>query len=237
LTGTSVSVPDSLTPVSELCRRAQGDKGPTDGLQAVTALRERLDQLESRHVADLLGEGATWADIAEPLGITRQAAHHRHRNVTRSKPPAAAASAEVQRVLVTSHARGTVRVAREEATAQGARAVGTEHLLLALTCTCPEPVARVLADAGVDEHALRTMLQPTLVEGTEGREAQDTFTPHAREVLEGSLREAVERGDGFIGADHLLLALLRNPAGGAAQTLDALGVRPEAIFTAVSAQP
>ncbi len=227
---------DDLTPMSELCQRAQGDKGPRDALQALTALRARLDDLERRHVADMLGRGSTWADIGQPLGISRQAAHHRHRHVSPAEAPVAAASAEVQRVLVTSIARGTVRLARREATALGAGAVGTEHLLLALTCTCREPVARVLADAGIDEHALRSTLQPTLVAEEHAAPADGGFTAHAREVLEGSLREAVERGEGYIGADHLLLALLRNPAGGAAQTLDALGVKPQDIFATLARQ-
>lgn len=227
---------DDLTPIAELCQRSQGEKGPADALHAVTALRARLDELERRHVGDMLSHGATWADIAETLGITRQAAHHRHRLVRRTKPSAVAASAEVQRVLVTGAARGTVRLARAEATALGASAVGTEHLLLALAQTAPDPVARVLAEGGIDEHALRTTLQPTLVDAGTPEAADGGFTAHAREVLESSLREAVERGEGFIGAGHLLLALLRNPAGGAAQTLDALKVESEAIFATLSGQ-
>jgi hypothetical protein len=227
-------VAEDLTPLSELCGRSQGDAGPADGLRAVTALRARLDDLERRHVGDMLGAGATWAEIAATLGVTRQAAHHRHRSVPRPRASEPAPSAEVQRVLVTGAARGTVRLAREDATALGADAVGTEHLLLALTRTAPEPVARVLAAAGIDEHRLRNTLQPTIVEGGGQPPADGGFTRHAREVLEGSLREAVERGEGYIGADHLLLALLRNPAGGAAQTLDALGVKPQAIFATLA---
>ena len=227
---------DDLAPISELCRRAQGENGSADALHAITALRVRLDALERRHVSDMLSHGATWADIAQTLGITRQAAHHRHRNVARPPAPAADASAEVQRVLVTSIARGTVRLAREEATALGAGAVGTEHLLLALTQTAPQPVAHVLAQAGIDEHTLRMTLQPTIVEDGTPQSTDRGFTVHAREVLEGSLREAVERGEGFIGADHLLLALLRNPAGGAAQTLDALAVKPQAIFATLASR-
>lgn len=226
---------DELTPMSELCRRANGDDGPADALHALTALRARLDALERRHVTDMLVQGATWADIAKTLGITRQAAHHRYRHLPRARP-AARSSAEVQRILVTGAARGTVRLAREEATALGADAVGTEHLLLALTRSAPEPVARVLADVGIDEHALRSTLQPTIVSVPATPGAEGGFTRYAREVLEGSLREAVERGEGFIGADHLLLALLRNPAGGAAQTLDALGVKAQAIFATLSSQ-
>jgi len=228
-----------LAPISELCREAQVEDA-ADALRALTALRPRRENLERLHVGEMLERGATWAEIAETLGITRQAAHHRHRHL--SRPGAAVpqtprpASAEVQRVLVTAAARGTVRLAREEATAQGAAAVGTEHLLLALTRTAPEPVARVLSGVGIDEHALRTTLQPTIVDAANPSPADGSFTPYARQVLEGSLREAVERGEGFIGADHLLLALLRNPAGGAAQTLDALGVDPQVIFETLASQ-
>jgi hypothetical protein len=229
------NVADDLAPMSELCRRAQGDAGPADALRALTALRGRLDELERRHVGALLAEGATWAQIAETLGITRQAAHHRHRHAPRRQVPAES-SAEVQRMLVTSVARGTVRLARQEATAQGVGAVGTEHLLLALTQTAPDPVARVLSNAGIDERALRLTLQPTIVGAGASPGDERGFTSHAREVLEGSLREAVERGEGYIGAAHLLLALLRNPAGGAAQTLDALGVDPDSIFASVAGQ-
>lgn len=224
---------EHLTPMPELCRRAQGEIGAADALRAVTGLRARLDDLERRHVGTMLGAGATWADIAATLGITRQAAHHRHRHVPRPKPPEPAATAQVRRVLVTGAARGTVRLAREEATALGGGAIGTEHLLLALARTAP--VARVLAKAGVDEHSLRSTLQPTIVGGGQRGRSDGGFTSHAREVLEGSLREAVERGDGYIGATHLLFALLRNPSGGAAQTLQALGVEPSALLKSLGA--
>ena len=214
--------------LSGLCRRVQADDEPGDALRAITELRRRLDELERVHVGAMLAREGTWAEIGDALGITRQAAHHRHRDITR--PQATAPSAEVSRVLVTSAARGTVRLARQEAAALGADAVGTEHLLLALTCSGTEPVARVLAEAGVDEQSLRSRLHPTVVDGEKPSEARGGFTPYAREVLEGSLREAVDRGDGFIAADHLLLALLRNPIGGAARTLDALGVDVDAII-------
>jgi hypothetical protein len=227
---------DELAPLSELCRRVQGGDDPVDALTAVTALRARLEELEREHVADMLASGATWTQVAAPLGITRQAAHHRHRDTPRRQPVTTDPSAEVQRVLVTGVARGTVRLARREAASLGASAVGTEHLLLALTCTAPEPVAQALRRAGIDEHTLRTTLQPTIVQESEKLRQKGGFTRHAREVLEGSLREAVERGDGYIGADHLLLALLRNPAGGAAQTFDALGVEPGEVFATLAAR-
>lgn len=220
---------DDLAPISELCRRSHGEGGPADALHAITALRARLDQLERRHVGELLGAGATWAQVAETLGITRQAAHSRYRHLPRRAAPSASSS-EVKKVLVTGDARSVVRLARQEAAAAGAPAVGTEHLLLALTRTAGGRVARALTSVGINEDALRSCLHPTIVADGTLAAINGGFTRYAREVLEGSLREALTRGEGFIGTDHLLLALLRNPAGGAAQTLGALGIDAEVVF-------
>jgi hypothetical protein len=226
-------VTDQLAPMPELCRRAGGEGGPEDALRAVAALRERLAELERDHVVTMLGEGASWAQIAAALGISRQAAHRRFGKLPRPAPPGPA-STEVKRILVTGYARATIQMARQEAKELGAEAVGTEHLLLALTRNAPEPMARALEQAGIDERALRASLQPTLVREGPPRAAR-MFTSHARDVLEGSLREALERSEGYIGPDHLLLALLRNPAGGAARTLEELGVDTQAVFGEVAA--
>jgi ClpA/ClpB-like protein len=221
--------------LSELCRRAHGEEGPAEGLQAISGLRASLDELERQHVGDMLDHGATWAEVADAIGISRQAAHRRFRRPPRRRPTAPP-STEVQQILVTGVARETVRLAREEAAALGAPAVGTEHLLLALARSAPESVARALKSAGIDEEVLRASLQPTIIDDGDPSQAEGTFTRYAREVLERSLGEAVERGEGFIGPDHLLLALVRNPAGGAAQTLEALGVEPLTVLDALASQ-
>ena len=227
-----------LAPMPELCRRAQEQDNPADALGAINALRDRLAELERRHVASMLEEEATWTQIAEALGISRQAAHSRFRHIPRPKPRSKAPlKAEVERILVTGVARETVRRAAREATDLGAQAIGTEHLLLALLSDAPQAVTQILENAGADEQTLRDALQPTIIENGNESENQTGFTAYAREVLEGSLREAVERGDGFIGADHLLLALLRKPEGGAAQTLEALAVDPSELYAALRSQP
>lgn len=229
LTGTAVAVPAELAPISELCRRAQDEEAPADALRAIRALRERLADMEAAHVAALIGAGATWATVAQALGVSRQAAHRRFQHLPATRPAPAAASTDVRRILVTSEARAAVRLSREEAVAQRAPAIGTEHLLLGLLRSDAAAAARALRGAGVEEDAARRALQPTIVEDGDLSPADGGFTRHAREVLEGTLREAVERGEGFIGPDHLLLALLRNPQGGAARTLEALGVEPESV--------
>lgn len=85
----------------------------------------------------------------------------------------------------------------------------------------------------------RVAAEPTLV-GAEPADvpvAQDTpeaspmgaFRPHARAVLEQSLAETVKRGEGFIGPEHLLLAILSSEEGGAVRTLASLGIEPDEI--------
>src|SRR3954465_2596520 len=92
---------------------------PTAALRAITALRDELDALERQQVARALREGRTFTAIAQPLGISRQAAHRRYRDLN----GAPALSAE---------ARAALLRAREEATRHGSHSIDGQHLLLAL---------------------------------------------------------------------------------------------------------
>jgi hypothetical protein len=213
----------------DLLRRAVGTDDPEDALRAITLLRGELDRLERDAVACARVAGSSWSTIADALGITRQAAQKRHRGATTAATNAAPASAKT--VLVSAAARMAVRMGRQEARAMGADIVGSEHLLLGILRTKDQRAARVLAEFGVSLEQARAAAQPTLVDGRNHAEppAKDGISAYARSVLEQSLREALARGEGQIGVEHLLLALLREDAGGAARTLDALGIDPHAV--------
>jgi len=92
---------------------------PTASLRSLTALRAELDVLERHLVGRALQEGQTYTQIARPLGISRQAAHRRYRDLT--APP-----------RLSEIARATLVRAREEAARQGSRSIDGEHLALAL---------------------------------------------------------------------------------------------------------
>ena len=92
---------------------------PTGSLRALTALRAELDVLERHLVGRALQEGQTYTQIARPLGISRQAAHRRYRDLT--SPP-----------TLSEDARAALVRAREEATRYGSRSIDGEHLALAL---------------------------------------------------------------------------------------------------------
>jgi ATP-dependent Clp protease ATP-binding subunit ClpC len=151
--------------------------------------------------------------------------------------PREAAAERPGRILVTSEARAVVSMAREEAGALGARAVGSEHLLLGMIRCRSAPAVRALASEGVTLAQARLCAAPTLIDGAPppGPDGEPVaggpqgISAYARAVFEQSLREAVRRGDGYIGVDHLLLASLSDPAGGACRTLEALGVDPAAV--------
>ena len=113
----------------------------------------------------------------------------------------------------------------------GSDVVGSEHLLLGVLRSGGHQAARVLNDLGVTLDDARAASQPTLVDGQGHAEpvGKDGISGYARSVLEQSLREAMARGEGYIGVEHLLLALLREEVGGAARTLAELGVDADGV--------
>jgi ATP-dependent Clp protease ATP-binding subunit ClpA len=125
-------------------------------------------------------------------------------------------------------------MARGEARGQGLTTVGTEHLLLGvLMTTASNPALATLAEHGVTVAAARSALSPTLVEEEDAVETSRAtaeaaratgVSPLARVCLEDSLRQATHRSDRHVGIEHLLLALLARDDGGAARTLNTLGV-------------
>jgi hypothetical protein len=223
-------------PIGDLLRRAVSPEDPDDALRAITSLRGELDRLERDAVACARVAGASWSTIADALSITRQAAQKRHRGAS---PAQSAAPAPTRTVLVTAPARMAVRLGRQEARAMGSDIVGSEHLLLGILRGGGHQAARVLNEMGVSLDDARAAAQPTLVDGRGHAEpaGKDGISAYARSVLEQSLREAVARGEGYIGVEHLLLALLREDVGGAARTLHELGIDPDVVRERLAAAP
>jgi hypothetical protein len=222
--------------LGDLLRRAISPEEPDEALRAITALRGELDRLERDAVACARVAGSSWSTIADALSITRQAAQKRHRGAS---PAQSAAPSPMRTVLVTAPARMAVRLGRQEARAMGSDIVGSEHLLLGILRSGGHQAARVLSDLGVSLDDARAAAQPTLVDGKGHTEpaGKDGISAYARSVLEQSLREAIARGEGYIGVEHLLLALLREDVGGAARTLNELGIDPEVVRERLACAP
>jgi ATP-dependent Clp protease ATP-binding subunit ClpC len=141
----------------------------------------------------------------------------------------------------TDRARRVVVLSQEEALRLNHNYIGTEHLLLGLLEEEEGIAAQVLTTLGVSLDGARTLVEEIIGRGTEAPVGSVPFTPRAKKVLELSLREALEREHNYIATEHLLLGLLREGEGVAAQVLVRLGAElgqvRSAVVTALKGTP
>jgi Clp amino terminal domain, pathogenicity island component len=166
-----------------LLERALTVAEPTQALSTLTDLRRELDELERVHVARALQAGASYADVAQPLGISRQAAHRRYRNLATPPQPRPALSPE---------ARSALLRAREEATRHGSVSIDGPHLLLAIARQRP---------LGIDLDAARRAFGPP------------TVNAPVPSGLHPALHARLTRDAGPLKLDHLLRAAIEDPGG------------------------
>ena len=127
-----------------LLERSLTEPIPTKALATLTKLRGELDELERAHVARVLQSGLSYAEVARPLGISRQAAHRRYRNLPLLPP---------QRPTPTPEARAALITARREAARHGSISIDGTHVLLALAALHGFDVAK----------ARRSLARPTTI--------------------------------------------------------------------------
>jgi ATP-dependent Clp protease ATP-binding subunit ClpC len=123
----------------------------------------------------------------------------------------------------TDRARRVMVLAQEEARLLNHNYIGTEHLLLGLAREGQGGAAKALELLGIRLEALRSQVQEVVGRGQRAPSGHIPFTPGAKKVLELSLREALQLGHSYIGTEHLLLGLVREGEGEAAQVLVSLG--------------
>jgi hypothetical protein len=154
---------------------------PTTSLRALTALRAELEVLERHLVARALQEGQTYTQIARPLGISRQAAHRRYRDLTATStaPP-----------TLSDDARAALVRAREEAARHGSRSIDGEHLVLALA------------------HAGALQLDVEAARRSFGPPALNAPKPAG---LHPSIHARLVRNSGVLGIDQPVQATLQDP--------------------------
>ena len=119
----------------------------------------------------------------------------------------------------TEQARHVVVVAQEEARNLDHNYIGTEHLLLGLLATPDSVASPTLAALGYTLDNVRDAIEATVGRGKSSSSEQIPFTPRAKKVLELSLREALQVKHNHLGPEHILLGLLREGEGVAAQIL------------------
>src|SRR5829696_1696714 len=228
--------------IDEVDARAEGPE-PLARLRAAVALNSEVvelgDQLLDLFVDEARMAGASWAEVGEVLGVTRQAAQQRQGGWL-GRLLGAGRREEKRRLLsgrFTRDARAAVVEAQKAVRALEHDHIGTEHLLLGVLDVPASPGARALAGWQVE----RPVVEARILE-IEGRGPRPggrpgghlRFTPRARKVLELALREAMRRDHRHIGTEHILLALLREGGGVGAKVLTEQRVTYDAAETWVS---
>src|SRR5690554_4740986 len=123
----------------------------------------------------------------------------------------------------TDRARRVVVLAQEEAKMLNHNYIGTEHILLGLIHEGEGVAAKALESLGISLDAVREQVQDIIGQGQQQPTGHIPFTPRAKKVLELSLRETLQLGHNYIGTEHILLGLIREGEGVAAQVLVKLG--------------
>src|SRR3954465_3827876 len=123
----------------------------------------------------------------------------------------------------TDRARRVLVLAQEEARLLNHNFIGTEHILLGLIHEGEGVAAKALESRGISLEAVREKVEETIGPAGSSTTGSPPFTPRAKKVLELSLREALQLGHNYIGTEHMLLGLVREGEGVAAQVLQNLG--------------
>jgi ATP-dependent Clp protease ATP-binding subunit ClpA len=123
----------------------------------------------------------------------------------------------------TDRARRVVVLAQDEARALNHDYIGTEHLLLGLIQEGEGVAAKALAKMQISLEDVRSRVEEAVGQGRQAPSGHIPFTPRAKKTLELSLRESLQLGHDYIGTEHILLGLLREGDGVAAQVLVGMG--------------
>ena len=142
----------------------------------------------------------------------------------------------------TDRARRVVKLAEEEARMLNHNYIGTEHILLGLIREDEGVAAKALESLGISLQAVRQQVEEIIGQGQQVPFEVIPFTPQSKKVLELSLRESLQLGHSYIGTEHILLGLIREGDGVAAQVLVKLGadlnrVRQQVIQLISGQQP
>jgi hypothetical protein len=204
----------------KLIEQLDVDLAGSDALAKVTEAQQRArtlsgigDQLIDHFVSKARESGASWSQLGDALGVSKQAAQQRW---VPGNP------ANFGRF--TERARHVVVLAQERARELRHGQVDTEHLLLGLIAEEGGVGGRVVIAAAGSQEAAEQTVRAALTPGSENPPTHIPFTEHNKAVLQATLSEALGLGHNYIGTEHILLGLLKVPEGRAAQLLTQMGL-------------
>ena len=191
------------------------------------------DELVGHFVEQARKAGASWAQVGERLGITKQAAHQRHvQRTPRLFGRRSRSSGQGPFERFTPRARDVIVTAQEEARSLRHNYLGVEHLLLALSAD--RIVGPLLRAAGAPTDAILEQVQRIVGEGKGTPVGASAFTPRAKRALEQAAR-AAGRSAQSVETAHILLGILDLRQGVGAEILDTLDVARDDLGRAAKA--
>ncbi|SRR6266568_751033 len=203
--------------LADLIARMDAELPEADNLARISEAQLRAhtladlgEQLVGHYVGQAKQAGASWTQIGDAIGVSKQAAQQRW------VPPIFD--------RFTDRARHVVVLAQEAARARKHHYIGTEHLLLGLLGEPDGLAGRALVALAGSIEAVAGAVDGRLEPGTENSPARIPFTPKGKETLEQSMIQTKELGHDYVGTEHLLLGLLAIDDGVAAAVLTELNV-------------
>ncbi len=175
----------------------------TDAMLAGEALGEVADHLIGHFVDQARRSGASWTEIGQCMGVTKQAAQKRF--VPKTPTDAAALDPNAGFSRFTERARRVIVEAQNKAHEASNPEITPAHLILGLFDDPTGLAARLVADQGIDVTAIGSTV--TLPPRVEKVPALIPFDTRAKKALELTFRQALRLGHNYIGTEHLLLAL------------------------------
>jgi hypothetical protein len=216
--------------LSDLISRVDTDLPDADALAKVTEAQSRShtlnalgDQLVGHFVSLAKEAGASWTEIGDAIGVSKQAAQQRW----------------VPQIFnrYTDLARHVIVLAQESARNHKHNYIGTGHVLLGLLDEPRGLAARLLvAQAGSADAVQEAVEQRMSPPEKKVPRGHIPFTPRSKLVLEDAVRESTDLGHDFVGTEHLLLGLLAVGDGVAATALGALGIDLAGLRPLVAAE-
>ena len=133
----------------------------------------------------------------------------------------------------TERANDALNTAIETAQSMGHAYIGSEHLIIGLLRDSEGVAGTVLAQFGVDAGQIESLIKSTIGIGSPTVLTPNDFTPRTKNLIETSIMIARSMGHSYVGTEHLLMAILRDPSACASQFLAELGVSAQAVMEAI----
>jgi hypothetical protein len=221
-----------LPPFDDLVRHIEAEHPDASALRQLGEsvgvarhLGELADHLVGHFVDQARNAGASWAEIGDALGVTKQAAQKRFVPKTRFGHPAVGrGGAKSMFERFTDEARMVVVASEEHCREAGHPEVSSGHILISLLDNPDGLTHRVLDTEGVSPVEVRERLLEVMGPGRGETGGHIPFASDAKKVLELSLREAIRSQSDHIGVEHVLLGLMRDEKSLGAMTLAEFGV-------------